>query len=152
MRALTLWQPWAAAVTHAGTPVAACAPPPRSVIGTRIAIHAAQRVAYDGTCVRSLPARARGILVARYGWEVISDFAAVLPRSVIVCTAVVSRCVRTGDVDPIERSDWFTGPYGWVLETVIALPTPIPCRGRQGVWVVPSDIEAAVRAAEGSAT
>lgn len=154
MKALTLWQPWAACVAYAGKTVenrewAA----PRSVIGTRIAIHAAKRIAadYEGFCVRGFASAARDLLVAKYGPEVLVSPSSVLPRSVIVCTAVVARCVRIGDGDPIERSEWFAGPYGWVLEDVRTLCKPVLCIGAQGLWPVASGVEAAVRAADGGA-
>jgi activating signal cointegrator 1 len=46
------------------------------------------------------------------------------------------------------------GRYGWILQPVyaengplpLALPEPVPCRGAQGLWTVPADVEAAVRA------
>lgn len=36
-----------------------------------------------------------------------------------------------------EEAKWFEGPYGWKLEQVIELPTPIVCPGQQGLWSVP---------------
>lgn len=43
-------------------------------------------------------------------------------------------------------SPWFMGPYGWILDEVIALPSPVHCKGMQGLWTVPADIEALMRA------
>jgi hypothetical protein len=47
--------------------------------------------------------------------------------------------VVTESADP-----WFTGPYGWTLDDVVALPAPVPCRGAQGLWPVPDDVAALV--------
>jgi hypothetical protein len=33
------------------------------------------------------------------------------------------------------------GPWCWVLENVRRLNTPIACRGAQGLWTVPTDVE-----------
>lgn len=41
------------------------------------------------------------------------------------------------------------GPIGWVLADVIALPEPVPCRGAQGLWTLPDDVERRVMAQVG---
>lgn len=41
---------------------------------------------------------------------------------------------------------WLSGRVGYVLRDVIALPTPVACRGWQGFWTLPDDVERAVRA------
>lgn len=33
------------------------------------------------------------------------------------------------------------GPVCWVLEAVAMLSKPIPCKGAQGLWVLPAEIE-----------
>ena len=54
---------------------------------------------------------------------------------------------RIVDVVEKSRSPWFhrysdgTVNYGWVLEEVIALPKPVPCKGNRGLWnVAPGDL------------
>jgi len=46
--------------------------------------------------------------------------------------------------DPAFADPWFDievdGNVGWVLRDVIVLPTPIPCKGAQGLWDVPDSI------------
>lgn len=32
-------------------------------------------------------------------------------------------------------------PYGFVLSKIVKLPDPIPCKGAQGLWSVPLEIE-----------
>ncbi len=44
------------------------------------------------------------------------------------------------DVD----SEWFFGPFGWILQDVVALAKPVPCRGAQGLWQPPADVAARV--------
>lgn len=41
------------------------------------------------------------------------------------------------------RSPWFVGPYGWVLRAVVAID-PVPCKGRQGLWRLPPNVNAEV--------
>lgn len=45
--------------------------------------------------------------------------------------------------------DYSTGRYAWLLENVRPLPEPIPCRGVQGLWTVPPDIEVQIEAMAG---
>jgi hypothetical protein len=45
-----------------------------------------------------------------------------------------------------DPSPWFTGPIGWGLADAWELPTSIPCRGFQGLWTVPLDVQAQIDA------
>lgn len=51
-------------------------------------------------------------------------------------------------VTGLERAlgDYTPGRYGWVLRNVRALPEPVPCRGRHGLWTPPADVLAQVEA------
>lgn len=44
-----------------------------------------------------------------------------------------------------DQRRWFFGPVGYVLRDVIALPTPVQCKGALGFWTLPADVEANVR-------
>ncbi|MGN6103680.1 MAG: hypothetical protein ACTHU0_01120, partial [Kofleriaceae bacterium] len=37
---------------------------------------------------------------------------------------------------------WYAGPHGYEIVRAVALPEAIPCRGLQGFWPVPAEIEA----------
>lgn len=50
-----------------------------------------------------------------------------------------------------SESPWFRGPVGWVLEKVWALPEPIACPGRQGLWAIDPETHAEVRRQYGAA-
>jgi hypothetical protein len=132
MLALTLHQPWAFAVAHLGKDVENRGwPPPAKVIDQRIAIHA-------------------GLHVDREAMDHLRRIGIALPDS-LVAGAVVAT-VRVAGVrewrkawptqPPLSR--WFTGPFGWQLEDVLALAKPVPCKGRQGLWRLPDDVEARV--------
>lgn len=46
----------------------------------------------------------------------------------------------------LALGDFHDGRYGWVLRNVRALPEPVPCRGRHGLWTPPADVLAQVEA------
>ena len=54
--------------------------------------------------------------------------------------------VHGTDVADMVRSPWWFGPVGWILADVRPLATPVPCKGAQGLWVVPPRIESIVLA------
>ncbi len=62
-----------------------------------------------------------------------------LARGAIVGVATVVDCVET------HRSDWFYGPYGFVLTNAKPL-LPVPCRGQLGLFDVPADVAEQLRA------
>lgn len=131
MKALTLWQPWAHAVAHFGKRIENRPWKPwPSIVGQVVAIHAAAKVDPIGeAAVEGWVRRHTGLLLPP---------AASLPRGAIVATARV-----TGVLTESE-SPWFVGPFGWTLDEVVALPAPVPCRGAQGLWTVPPEVEALV--------
>lgn len=138
MRALTLHQPWAFAVAHLGKDVENRTwRPPEQVIGVRIAIHAGRKFDTD-----TLPwFFGRGLINV--------PLTPVL--GAVVATAVVAGVAEHADSVWFSGSVgafWFTGPIGWVLRDVVALAEPVPCRGAQGLWTVPNDVEQRVTAQE----
>ena len=124
---LTLWQPWAWAVAHGGkrTENRPWKPWP-SIVGKLVAIHAAAKV--------DVAEEARAAEFIRTKVGLVVPEASTLPRGAIVAVARVTGCV-TASADP-----WFFGPFGWTLTDVVALPTPLPCRGMQGLWPVPGEV------------
>lgn len=131
-RALTLWRPWPWAILHAGKRVENRGwPPPRWVIGHRIALHAGKR--FDAEAARCMN-RLAPLRTCPPSPE---------QPTGIVGVARVVRCLEapTGGLydDSIER--WFVGPYGWVLDDVVALPRPIEWPGAQGLWHMPPALE-----------
>ena len=58
--------------------------------------------------------------------------------SAIVAVATFGGTVRS------SPSRWFVGPFGWLLADVRALAAPVPCRGAQGLWAIPPDVETEV--------
>lgn len=143
MKALTLHQPWASLI---GNPPLKNIEnrtwtPPAGILGQRIAIHAGKTYSREA---------------ADFARPLVLDFdkrvgKGLVASGAIVATAVVSGCYdSTSDIgllmfsglpSEIKQSPWFFGPVGWLLTDVVRLREPIPCKGAQGLWTVPKDIE-----------
>jgi hypothetical protein len=123
MLGLTLWRPWDQAILYGGKRIENRTWRPwENIIDQRIALHAGLK--YDIEGARSMCAS--GLYDPPAPSESIAG--------VIVGTAIVTGYVRESD-DP-----WFFGPYGWLLEDVVALEAPVICRGAQGLWKVPEGL------------
>lgn len=141
MKALTLIQPWAWAIAHAGkrTENRSWAPP-ASIIGHQIAIHAGKK--YDGLA-------AKEIIYSRLGTP---PSKSVCARGAVVAVATVVgwRHPGHGGVGgsgiTIEDDPWWGGPdcVAWLLDGVRALRHPVPCAGQLGLWQLPAAVEAEV--------
>lgn len=145
MRALTLIQPYASAVVLGGKDVENRTwPPPASILGERIAIHAGTKK----------PVAAWGM---PDGTDELGPWER-LPRGCIVGTAVVrgaldmrrmpvlhGRMLFGGALHQrvvnLDASPWWVGPVGWLLEDVYHCDEPVPCQGAMGLWTVPPDVE-----------
>ena len=129
MKALTLYAPWGYAIAHLNKRLENRGwIPPKSVLGQRIAIHTGKVV--DRDAVAALQNQLGTMLPE-------------LPTSCIECTAVVKGWIAKLAEDHPQRI-WYAGGKAWVLDDVITLPHPIPCRGAQGLWAVPPEIEAQI--------
>jgi hypothetical protein len=67
------------------------------------------------------------------------------PSMAILATARVVAVARTVNEAIMmspggEQGRWFFGPYGWILDDIRELVEPIPCRGRQKLWTVPTPL------------
>ncbi len=132
MRALTLWRPWPWAIFHAPPAVAKRIEnrpwkPWPSIIERRIALHAGQTFQKDAvddilrlTGLTVLPASA-------------TDNGLIGVVTIQGVAASEAECERF----LAGQSDWFSGPYAWLLKDVLAFPEPILCKGAQGLWEIP---------------
>jgi activating signal cointegrator 1 len=148
VKALTLHQPWATCIAQHGKRIEnrTWAPPPY-LIGQRIAIHAGMKLNRE-VCLRLRDEE--GIDLAP---------ASKLPLGAVVSTArVVGWASDQGwaqestldffgvteqQASDALRSSWWIGPIGWILDHVIAVP-PVACKGAQGLWSLPADVERVV--------
>jgi len=135
MHALTLHQPWAWAVAHAGKRVENRTwHPPRSLIGQYLAIHAG--------------AQPRGRALAEFEYvreELGAPEIDALDFSAVVAVVRVTGALETPDVLTPQQRRWYMGPVAWLLDDVVTLPTPVPARGRQRLWRLDAERTAHVR-------
>jgi hypothetical protein len=127
VRALTVKQPWAAAIAHGPKRVENRTKPiPSKHLGTRILIHAG--AAEDNN---ALPA------------EMVRQWAR--QWRAIIAVATLASCHQA--TTPRCCAPWgFPDTWHWVLEDVQALPhPPRPVRGQLGLWTVDDDVLAAIQ-------
>ncbi len=153
MPAITLWQPWAAVVAAGLKPVENRPwPPPASIRGKRIAIHAGKFFdnysafeSIDPVCLlldsaivslRDHGDRQRQSLLSQ--------------RGAVLAVATVAGYFFSHDdrsrvewfmpaVDDVTGNDsrwWMRDQFGWLLRDVRLLKEPFACRGFQRIWTV----------------
>ncbi len=128
LKALSLKQHWLYAITDLDKRIENRSWPPwLDIIGERIALHASKKLDINS---KAEIYRISGITVPDH-----------TPQGVIVATAVIRGYVESGG----SSDKWFFGDYGWILESVIKLDTPLKCKGMLGLWDVPHDIEAEIK-------
>ncbi|MBK9056180.1 MAG: hypothetical protein IPL78_36375 [Chloroflexi bacterium] len=138
MRALSIKQPWLYAIMHLGKQVENRDwRPPDWIIGERIALHASARP--DTLTAIASCQKIAGVMLPKN-----------IPMGRILATAVIVGFVGidgSGVTNEERRSEvlddkWFFGDYGWMLDDVRILETPVPYKGALGLWRCP-DINAA---------
>lgn len=145
MRALTLIQPMAAAIVHEHPLWKDIENRPQNLpramrgVETTIALHAGMKWD-DG-----------------YGMMIEDTFGIREPREwprfadvfgAIIGTVTFTGSVFTSLTDVVRAGKsgrWFMGPFGYEIKERRALRTPVPCRGMQGFWPLPPDVEARVK-------
>jgi activating signal cointegrator 1 len=125
--ALTLWQPWASLIAIGAKPYETRSrPPPRRLMGQRVAIHAAARKPRHA----DLNGETHRAMCEAFGS---GAWLLTLPLGVIVCTVVLA------DALPVERvtrdlfGDYSTGRWAWRLEDVRRVDPHVPAKGMQ-LW------------------
>ena len=134
MRALTLRPVWAYSVAHLDKRIENRTwEPPDSIRGQRIAIHAG---------LRNDRAGRETVAVLRALGHVVPDD---LPRGCVVAVAKIAGWRHSPRLE--VDGEWWIGPVGWELDDVVALASPVPCKGLLGLWELPESVERAVREA-----
>ena len=119
MKALSVRQPWAWAIIHAGKTIENR--PRRTHLRETVAIHASLQP--DREWEEWYPHRAVKVPPSEE-WV----FGAIIGLADIV------DCVE------VHRSKWFQGPFGYVIANPRPLRKPVPCKGALGFWQVPADV------------
>jgi hypothetical protein len=144
--ALTVLQPFATGIASWGKDVEnrTWLPGRRLTVGAWLAIHAGARDYADADSEAFR--RWIGSLADHYFPP---GYLAALPHGAIVA---VARIAAFSDL-AAKASPWAVpGNEQWRFDRVYALAAPVPCKGAQGLWRVPDDVAAAVRAAVAAAT
>lgn len=120
MKAISIQQPWAWAIFHAG----------KDIENRSWSTSFRGELAVHATRIQS-------------GWQFPPGIA-VPPEQDLVLGSVIG-LVEIVDVVNRSCSRWFTGPRGFVLRNPQLLASPVPCPGNQGIWELPPWIHQAVR-------
>lgn len=161
--ALTVHQPWAWALAGGWKPVENRDwPPPGSLLGRYLAIHAGLR--YDEEAALHLATNAQalglpdapppGARVARGALVAVGRVAGAV-RCELVADDLggpgrlevreLRGAVSSERARELAGSLWAAGPWLWVLENVVQVE-PVACRGLRKLWTVPSAEAELVRA------
>ena len=139
IRGLTLWRPWDRAMRDLGKCIENREyPPPPHLIGHLVALHSGKK--WDAA-----------------GAEVIAEITGRLlrpdecPESAIACVGRLAGYIptdeesepRPGWIVSGEQRRWLFGLYGWIIADRVAID-PVACRGAQGLWRLPPEVEAEV--------
>jgi hypothetical protein len=157
LKALTLHRPWSDAIARGPKRVENRTwTPPADMLGRFIAIHAGKRFD-DGVGI--------ALTAMGSGWDPPLDDAES-PQGIVGIARLIGVADRRGDklrlmvpgfpmpgvanrLELLVDDRWWAGPVGWLLDDVLAIE-PVPCRGAQGLWLVPPEVDALVRARAGA--
>lgn len=150
MLALTLWQPWASLMAIGAKTIETRSWP--TEYRGDLAIHAAMNMDAEQACYDEpffSVLRSAGLVDHRPAF-------ASMPRGAIVAVVRLRDVKSTRWADSLPRAtyppfEWQFGDYGegrfmWLTDRLRRLSTPIPCRGFQKLWELPSDAERQVLA------
>lgn len=129
MKVLTLWQPWATLIAI-GVKKIETRSWPTSYRGP-LAIHASKKLDRRIVAIAQQPDIAEPLYNS--GIKEIGD----MPFGAVVCVCrLVDCCQIVAPPNEPERSfgDYTPGRWAWFLTGAEPLPTPIPAKGRQGLW------------------
>ncbi len=136
MKAISLWQPWATAMAS-GVKQIETRSWPTSHLGDLV-ICSSKRKPSCEEC----------------GDDETYKAALLLPYGCVVCVVEVYDCWQTERIinlrQPISQAerdlgDYAPGRFGWLTRNCRQLKTPVPVVGRQGLFNLPSEVEAEVR-------
>jgi len=151
MRALTLHQPWDFAMLCGKDVENRTWAPPEALVGHRFALHAGKVYDYDGLAfiktvldcpIETLTPGAVFATTRLVGWVEVDTVRARKIGEGALCSCPEARAALA--------SPWFFGPVGWLIDETRRLEKPVPCRGAQGLWTLPPEVEVRVREQEAS--
>ncbi len=146
IRGLSLTRPWPFAFKHGKRVENRSWRPGGNLIGCYIALHAAQSFSEDDrefiSVVTGLDVPKKAdcphsqiFAIARWNGVII------LPDPKTSEENLFPTGVKLGE----DQQQWFFGPYGWMLEDYVELPTPVECVGARSLWNLKPEVLSAVR-------
>lgn len=130
--------------------------PPATIMNKWIMIHGganiggkySKRVGHDLECIRQMTRVAELAGVPESRLRTITPGPVYAEGSGIVAVTKI-----IGWDERLPAHGWYLGAevdgkenFGWILGKTVPLLEPVKCRGAQGIWLVPDDVFAAVRA------
>lgn len=130
IRAITLRRPWGAAILHYGKDIEnrgwKCSLP----IGSILAIHSGK--GWDETAIDFIKYQVKP--------KNFEDYISTLdPVNNYYESQIIAVATFAGNCSS-HSSPWFVGEYGWKLENIVPIATPITCKGQQKLWTIPEHI------------
>jgi activating signal cointegrator 1 len=148
IRGLTLIQPWAGMVALGHKRIETRSW--RNGYRGLVAIHAARGRADERlfaelcACAGYIASSAPPVVHVRGSVVAVARIADMITTRIAEAHGLASPCTLEW-----ELGDFSAGRWAWLLEDVRPLDLPVPCRGLQGLWPLPHDVERAVRAGAG---
>jgi hypothetical protein len=137
MKAISVLQPWATALLGAKDVENRTWTLPEPYLGVPLALHASKRrVGAEFTAFLDVALSG--------GYNAMEAMLMTGTKFPHAYGAIIGVIVFSDNVTA-SGSLWFAGPVGWVKQSVIALPRPIPCKGALSLWDVPAEIMADIR-------
>ncbi len=145
MKALTIHQPFAWAIFNAGKNIENRNwRPPQELIGQRIAVHVSQPQRWPN---HEEWERISVVICARQRGLCLDDFPdpTMMERGSVIGTIEIGAVTDTQEFG--VASWWYddASRYAWWIRKPRTLEVPIQCRGNQGLWRLPAEVEAEMR-------
>jgi hypothetical protein len=137
--ALSLWRPWPwtflQETVHPKRIENRSRPPWRKLVGTRVAMHAAETYDWDR------------LSMIREAAPLLPDTCEVHPTGIVGAMLLAGHVTSCEQVPEGQRV-WWIGPVAILVPRVVAFREPVPCPGAQGYWNIEArrgkDVYAAV--------
>jgi hypothetical protein len=148
--ALTYWRPWPTLILRTDGERKNCEnrrqPPPRHLVGKRVAIHAGKKYGLGEWPFDGAPPRDAECPLGIVGTvRIVGVLDLRKPTRGVVMLERDLGSLPWNDptyqrVKALDSSPWWAGPVGILVEEPTALPRPIAINGSQGWWPVPVDV------------
>ena len=142
MKALSIIQPWASLIALGAKKIETRSW--RTEYREPVAIHASKRIPED--CWLLCFEEPFKTALA----EFFMGNSIYIPTGSIVAIATIADCIPVEQISPelateIAFGNYEPGRFAWLLTAVKRFQRPIQCKGAQGLWTVPEEIEERLR-------